>query len=241
MAEVFCACIISNLEGMHTGGLPIEGELSSTLEALDKRTRRLETSSRITPPPPMLETSWDSLTWRVCRLARRSSGNTLRRSPPLQSVASLPLLRSVIASLNGQSRFDWPEKEDLEEAEVLRKAGQWLCRYAGQRGFQIKNPTFELGPVCSLAMDLSLESEAGFPWRPMGPMGPMPHPPPPPFMRKACCGCCSCSCHKDSSEDSIRSGRRCNAFFGWFKKLAFWRKKRVADDASSTSGTIVSD
>ncbi|KAI1378247.1 hypothetical protein F4677DRAFT_388380 [Hypoxylon crocopeplum] len=248
MAEAYCACIIANLEGMNSTLAP-QADLSSTLDVLDRRTRRLEARSRIAPPPPMLDVSWDSLTFRVCRLSRRITNEPLKQAPPLDDVASLPLLKSVIATINGQSRLPWSEKEDLEEEDLLRRAAQWLCFYAGQRGFQIKKPTFKLGPVCSLALDLALETETGFPI--MRTMGYHPRPPgaaagPVIGPRAACCGCCSCSCHKNprssspSSVVSIRA-RRKGGLIGWIRKLAFWRRKRITDDGSSTSGTVVSD
>ncbi|KAI1405821.1 hypothetical protein F4819DRAFT_349266 [Hypoxylon fuscum] len=251
MAEAFCACTVANIEGTRTIALPYGDELNSTLEGLDRRTRVLEHRFNLTPPPPMLDSSWDSLTWRVCRLARLRRGNALTTPLPFQSVATLSLLKSVITSMDAQPQFTWPEKEGLEKREAMGRAVQWLCHYAGQRGFQVESIPFELGPVCSLALNLSLEEEPQLPWhrpytgasvRPPRAMHPARHPP---RSIKQCCGCCSCSCHESrrrgrsaSSDGSSRSGRGRYAkwpVFGWVKKLAFWRKKPVADDASSVT------
>ncbi|KAI0383084.1 hypothetical protein F5Y04DRAFT_39005 [Hypomontagnella monticulosa] len=251
MADVYCACIISNIEGMKPLGItPPPPDFDLSLEALDKRTRRLEASSRVTPPPPLTDASWDSLTWRVCRLSRLAPGSALKKAPSLGNAASLPLLKSAIATINTQSRVPWPGDDAVGEKQFMGLAAQWLCHYAGQRRYEIREPSFDLGPVCCLAMDLCLETEVGYPWsfpypRPPG-SGPVVVPVGGPA-RKRCCGCCSCSCHKnsrsrDSSVDSsvVPPGRRW-VVFGWVKKLAFWRKKRTADDASSISSTIVDD
>ncbi|KAI2618730.1 hypothetical protein GGS26DRAFT_352203 [Hypomontagnella submonticulosa] len=250
MADVYCACVISNIEGMRSANVitPIPADFDSTLEALDSRVRRLEASFRVTPPPPLTDASWDSLTWRVCRLSRSSSGTGLKKAPALGNAASLPLLKSAIATINTQSRVPWPGDDAVGEKQFLGLAAQWLCHYAGQRRVEIKDPSFQLEHVCCLALDLCLETEAGFPrtapyGRPAGPMG-VPPLPPSIHPKKACCGCCSCHCHKnsrsrDSSVDSDASSRRGRwSAFGWVKKLAFWRKKRVMDDDSSM-GTIV--
>ncbi|XXH04681.1 hypothetical protein Hte_011103 [Hypoxylon texense] len=255
MAEAYCACIIANVEGLKYIPLPPDGELKASLEALDTRARRVESRSNITPPPPMLDASWDSLTWRVCRLARlRTARRILKKTPPLTDVISLPFLRSLVTTLEANQRqrsFAWPEKEDVEDKEFLGRVAQWLCHLAGQRGYQVENTTFELKSICSLAIDLSLESECMSPFARIPGMAPPPpgaRMPPP---RAGCCNCCS-GCQGGggrprpvsvSSIASSRSGRGCAKWklFGWVKKLAFWRKKRVTDDDASSLADTLAD
>ncbi|KAI1766376.1 hypothetical protein GGR53DRAFT_212472 [Hypoxylon sp. FL1150] len=244
MADVYCACIIANGEGLKFIPLPADSELKPSLEALDARARRIESRSFITPPPPMLEASWDSLTWRVCRLARLRSGRKmLKRTPPLSDIVSLPFLRSLISTMESQRPFAWPDKEDVEDKEFLGKVAQWLCHFAGQRSYQVDNITFELKSIVSLAIDLSLETEA---------LSPMARPiyaaPPPPIMRGGPrCNCCA-GCRGPrrapsvSSLASSLSGRgKCSRWFGWVKKLAFWRKKRATDDDASSLADTLAD
>ncbi|KAI1661703.1 hypothetical protein F4813DRAFT_385381 [Daldinia decipiens] len=251
MAEVYCTCVIAYMEGRRP---PPRSEMSSTLEALDKRARQLEATSQVTPPPPFTETTWDSLTWRVCRLSRLlPPAKALKKAPPLGNAASLSLLKGAISTISVQNQIPWSVDDDLEEKEYIKLAAQWLYFYAGQRNVEIRHPSFKFENVCSLALDLSLEAESGYPWnrRPIPPPGLMA---PPMFntQRARCCGCCSCSCHRNSrsrrdssvSSDgsSHRSSRRGRwPVLGWFKRLAFWRRRRIADDSSSSSGTIVDD
>ncbi|KAL7626285.1 hypothetical protein AAE478_003055 [Parahypoxylon ruwenzoriense] len=255
MAKAYCAYVISNLEGLKALSLPTGDDLDLTETAIDRRVRRLESLYLVSPPPPMLEPSWDSLMWRVCRLACKTPpGVVLQKAPRLYTGASLSLLKCLVASMEAQDRLVWPEKEDLEEEALLSLVGQWLLHFAGQRRFYIrKEIKLELEDLCSLALDLSLEAEHR-PYPPGRHLGLMPprtvttssYGP-----KAACCGCCSCYCHnsksrRDSSVDSYNSlhkRRQWNTRWqiaGWFKKLAFWRKKRAVDDASSTSGTVVS-
>ncbi|KAI1644833.1 uncharacterized protein F4817DRAFT_203523 [Daldinia loculata] len=251
MAEVYCTCVIAYMEGRRP---PPRSELSSTLEALDKRARQLEATSQVTPPPPFLETTWDSLTWRVCRLSRLlPPAKTLKKAPPLGNAASLSLLKGAISTIGVQNQIPWSVDDDLEEKEYIKLAAQWLYFYAGQRNVEIRHPSFKFEDVCSLALDLSLEAESGWAWnrRPIPPPGLM-VPPMVSTQRARCCGCCSCSCHRnsrsrrDSSVSSDGSSHRSShrgrwPVVGWFKKLAFWRRRRIADDSSSSSSTIVDD
>ncbi|KAI4869491.1 hypothetical protein F4820DRAFT_11702 [Hypoxylon rubiginosum] len=273
MAEAYCACIIANVEGLKHIPLPSDVELKLTLEALDTRARRVESRSYITPPPPMLDASWDSLTWRVCRLARLRTGRRiLKKAPPLSDIVSLPFLRSLMTTLDGfqpqplhplhlqqvqlaQRSFSWPEKDDVEDKEFLGRVAQWLCHIAGLRGFQVENTTFELKSICSLAIDLSLETESGPPFaRGPGMVPPMPGARVVPG-RVGCCNCCTHGCQGPpgpgrgrapsvSSVASSRSGRGGCAkwkLFGWVKKLAFWRRKRVTDDDASSLAETLAD
>ncbi|KAI5868013.1 hypothetical protein GGS23DRAFT_7230 [Durotheca rogersii] len=259
MAKVYCACVLSSLEGLKGLDLPTGDGLALTEGAIDKRLRQLEPCFFVNPPPPMLEPSWDSLMWRVCRLARKApQGPILQKAPRLRGMASLSLLRCVVGAIDAPARFAWPEKEaDMEEEVLLGLVGQWLFHAAGQRRFYIKEYKTELEDLCFLALDLSLESEltphrfVNIPGRYPGHV-PGLLPPPPLGPRAACCGCCSCYCHKNGRPrrgsglgSSITSYSACRRrsrwrFIGWLKKLAFWRKKSTMDDASSTTSTIVS-
>ncbi|OTB08035.1 hypothetical protein M426DRAFT_8243 [Hypoxylon sp. CI-4A] len=260
MAEAYCACMISYLEGVRANSFPPRPELDTrpTFIALDRRTRWLEARYQITSPPPLPEVSWDSLVWRVCRLARRAPGRLLPKCmPPLQEVSSISFLKSIIASLTIDNHFPWPDKELIAEEELLGSAAQFLCRLAGKRGFKPGLHSFQLDEVCSLAINFSLQAE-NVPLTSVFRPGPPEHPVFPPGVvgtrKKAkCCDCCSCNCHKKSSRDSDtdsdsdsesdvgKSGGCGLPSFGWLRKLAFWRKKRITDDASSTSSTVVSD
>ncbi|KAI8966844.1 hypothetical protein F5Y11DRAFT_6355 [Daldinia sp. FL1419] len=254
-AEVYCICVIAYMEGRRAASRIPEPrvELSSTLEALDKRARQLEVAFRVTPPPPFLEITWDSLTWRVCRLSRlQVPAQLLKKAPPLGNAASMPLLKCAISTISVQSQLTFPETEDLDEKEFLKSAAQWLYFFSGRRNLEIRTPSFRFEDICSLALDLSLEVESGRPWnrRPLPPPGLLA---PQSFNNwgARCCSCCSCNCHRrsrrDSSVSSDGSSHRsthCRKWpvLGWFRKLAFWRRRRIVDDSSSSSsGTIVDD
>ncbi|CAJ2509869.1 Uu.00g057690.m01.CDS01 [Anthostomella pinea] len=259
-AESYCANFIANLEGWKGIELPKDDGLLATLEALDRRMRALEAMDRITPPPPMLEPSWDSLTWRVCRLANRWPGRPINTVTPPFIQPSLPLLKSAIAGIVGPKPMSWPEKEDLEEKEVISRATQWLCHTAGGRVIKACT-SFNLAGACALALDLSLEVEArpGMPLvrRPPGPVGPPIRPPIIKGPKKSCCGCCVCSCH--GKEQKKTDSKRVSAWLtgnskskkshgscgssrvaGWFKKLAFWRRTSRCYDTDSDSGSEIS-
>ncbi|KAI1467230.1 uncharacterized protein F4812DRAFT_431709 [Daldinia caldariorum] len=252
MAEVYCICVIAYMDGR--SACP-GSELSTSLEALDKRTRQLEAISQVTPPPPFVEITWDSLTWRVCRLSRLLPPvAALKKAPPLGNAASLSLLKCAIAAIAVENQIPWLEDDDVEEKEFLKLAAQWLYYFAGRRHVEIRKPSLKFEDVCSLALDLSLDAEPGVRWnRSSVPLPPRPLLyPPVNAQRSRCCGCCTCACHRhlrsrrDSSVSSGDSSRRSTCHgrwraLGWFRKLAFWRRKRIADDSLSSSGTIVDD
>ncbi|KAI1807904.1 hypothetical protein F4811DRAFT_374605 [Daldinia bambusicola] len=253
MAEVYCICVIAYMDGRRARP---RSEVSTSLEALDKRTRQLEAISQVTPPPPFVEITWDSLTWRVCRLSRLLPPpvSTLKKAPPLGNAASMSLLKCAIASIRVENQIQWLEDDDIEEKEFLKLAAQYLYYFAGQRHVKSRKPSFKFEDVCSLALDLSLDAEPGARWNRSSATLP-PRPllyPPVNVQRSRCCGCCTCTCHRhlrsrrDSSVSSDGSSRRSTCHgkwraLGWFKKLAFWRRRRIADDSSSSSGTIVDD
>ncbi|KAI0180456.1 hypothetical protein GGR52DRAFT_245114 [Hypoxylon sp. FL1284] len=257
MAEAYCACLIANVEGLKCMPLPADGELKPTLEALDGRVRVLEIRSCVTPPPPMLDVTWDSLTWRVCRLVRSArSGRVMRewsvkKRPPLSDATSVTFLRNVVRSLDARRPFPWPpERADdkgsaVDDKDFLCRMTQWLCHLAGQRGFQVDTCTFEPGAACALAVDLAMETESGPSFYPSLPP---PHPPrgagPSPY-----CGCCCGRARRPRAPsvsswaaESDRCGN-CSGWrpFGWLRKLAFWRRKRPAyndSDDDSLADTL---
>ncbi|KAH9900365.1 hypothetical protein F4778DRAFT_137981 [Xylariomycetidae sp. FL2044] len=268
----YCICVLSNIEGLKNVVLPTGSEARATIENLDRRTRGIESMMRIAAPPPMLETSWDSLAWRICRLERLLSHVRIPINllPPGFETVSVSLLQSILASIpathSTARAFVWPEKEDLEEKELIELAAQWLWHMAGLRGMRIVHVNLELKAVCMAGADISLMAERPFigPYTPPGGQGPV-HPhgiPPaphiinmraPPHRKKACCGCCICSCHKresglrdDSSSSIVLRRRRRGRWCGWLQKLAFWRRNKFNDAASfittsSSSSSTIAD
>ncbi|KAI2613078.1 uncharacterized protein GGS25DRAFT_529514 [Hypoxylon fragiforme] len=272
MAEANCACTIANIEGLHSrmsasprvAASAAEKEkenFDSTLEGLDRRARRLETRLRIAPPPPMLDTSWDSLTWRVWRLARRFSRfRALPRGPPVEPMASLALLRSAVAAIDGgEGSFPWlkeegsgkekeEEKEEEKEKEkeeqqqrLLKVAAQWLCHAAGRRGIRVPSLAFELAPVCALALNLAFEAEttttttttggAPYPARPLCVV--------PPTTANPCRGC-ACTCHgnkvsNDNNNNSTSTSKKKNSRKRQEEEEEEEEEESTSDDSSSSS------
>ncbi|KAI0971085.1 hypothetical protein F4678DRAFT_92057 [Xylaria arbuscula] len=256
LAHAYCATVISNLEGWRGFKLSSAKEISEvTISQVDTRIRRLEMTANINPPPPVDIPSWDSLMWRVARLHRMmpAGATTIRfgAAPPLIT-PSLDLLRTTMASIGGVGLQSWAvftEGDDLEKGDrIISAAAQYLCNLAGKRGFKIIG-SFELALNCSLALELSLDKDAN----PRLYIGPRTHPMPGQGLvgsparspLKTCCGCCSCSCHtgpglfprvvnvtkpKRAKQRNVKA-RIANVF----RKLAFWRRCRSADDSDSDS------
>jgi hypothetical protein len=61
------AGIIANIQGVVR--MDLDPKPAMTLSDLDQRLRRLEESQSITPPPALLDPTWESLAWRLCRLS----------------------------------------------------------------------------------------------------------------------------------------------------------------------------
>ncbi|KAI0603433.1 hypothetical protein F4775DRAFT_32097 [Biscogniauxia sp. FL1348] len=257
MAESYCACAIANFEGLRHIDFPTGNRLRVTLEELDSRVRRLESTDGIARPPPMQEPSWDTLTWRISRLPRPVPETPVPRRVPSYLSTSLALLKSTAEGMPAPvPTIDWPDesKADEDERELLSRVAQWLCYVAGRRSFRVDSVPFEVGAVCSLALDLSLSFES----RPGHPLNRRPFPAPGPFPTgsgvpgRSYFGPCVCSYQKARLRDDLRSildeynrdcGRRGARWrvTGWFKKLAFWRRRRVDEDDASTVSTLSSD
>ncbi|KAI0905913.1 hypothetical protein F4823DRAFT_566261 [Ustulina deusta] len=265
LAQAYCATVVSNLEGWRGGVLPCTRERrGATIDQLDARVRRLESVDAINPPPPMDTPSWDSLMWRVARLHRKMPGgaavNRMCGSPPLIT-PTMTLLRSTLAAIGGVGPQSWAvfaEEADLEEDDVLQVAAQFLCHLAGKRGFKIVG-SFELKQNCKLALELSLDTDmnSGFY------VGPAFHVPRQRLdvgvvpragllpLQKSCCGCCACSCHninrapkpgvlkwmtgKYHEERRARKMGVKARITRVFRKLAFWRRRRVSETDSDVS------
>ncbi|KAI1640962.1 hypothetical protein F4809DRAFT_637096 [Biscogniauxia mediterranea] len=252
MAESYCACAIANFEGLRRIDFPTGSRLRVTLEELDGRVRRLESIDGIARPPPMQEPSWDTLTWRISRLPRSVPEMPVPSRVPSYIRTSLPLLKSTAEGMPAPVPMAWPDESRVGERELLGLVVQWLCYVAGRRSFRANSIPFEVGAVCSLALDLSLSFES----RPGHPLNrsplPMPGPIPtgPGVPGRSCFGPCACSYEKTRLRDDLRSVldeyhrdffRRRGArrrVAGWFKKLAFWRRKRVDDDDDDDASTI---
>ncbi|KAI5928602.1 hypothetical protein F4810DRAFT_12307 [Camillea tinctor] len=254
MAQSFCACAIANFEGLRRIDLPTGDRLKVTLEELDSRVRRLESIDGIARPPPMQEPSWDTLTWRISRLPRSFPEVSVPNRVPSYIKTSLPLLKSTTESMQSPVPIAWPDESKLGEKEVLSQVVQWLCYIAGRRSFRVNSIPFEVGAVCSLALDLSLNSESrpGHPFNRCPIPAPRPVPMGPGIPGRSYFHPCICPYQKSRLKDDLRSildeynkdCRRRGARWrvaSCLKKLAFWRRKPVKDNDASTISTLSSD
>ncbi|KEY71680.1 hypothetical protein S7711_10640 [Stachybotrys chartarum IBT 7711] len=263
MSQLTCVGFIANLEGWKKIDLPTDAEATYTLAHIDKRIRRLESSTSLTPPPPLLDPTWDSVAWRLCRLRRRCHLTPAPKNLDFAAITSLtpePVKLSLekvqtiiygIPYRNGPQHFPGPIVDD-DDKQAFNSLVQRLCHIAGHRSLKVMNIPTTLPELYTLAVEVSIEMENS-PY-PLGPPMPVSFPGSRPGRpgyanRKSCCGCCDCSCHRSSDTESITTRSETivetepflkRLFrFGWVKRLACWsRKSDVRDDSSSSSGSI---
>lgn len=146
-STLICAGIIANLEGISSIPLPEQPESKPTLVLLERRARVLEARKNIIPPPPVAETNWESLAWRVCRLSRRSYlAAPLQQSRNVQALftalvpdasdVSLEKLRDLVDNVpSREPKPSWLHGKmvDEEEDEIIYLLFQHLCHVRGQR------------------------------------------------------------------------------------------------------------
>ncbi|KFA68412.1 hypothetical protein S40285_10011 [Stachybotrys chlorohalonatus IBT 40285] len=263
MSHLTCVGFIANLEGWKKIDLPRDSEATYTLAHVDQRIRRLESSISLTPPPPLLDPTWDSIAWRLCRLRRRClltpapknldfAGITSLTPEPVK--LSLEKVQNIIYSIPyryGPQHVPGPIVDD-DDKQAFNSLVQRLCHITGYRSLKVMDIPTTLPELYTLAVEVSIEVETSH--YPSG------LPMPPPFLgtrpgrpgyasRKSCCGCCDCSCHgsSDTKSTTTRSETIVGTEpflkrlfrFGWVKRLACWsRKSDVRDDSSSSSGSI---
>lgn len=249
--------IIANLEGRNNTFLPEDLVANSTLAELNTRVRHLENHHGITLAPPSLNTTWDSLALRICRVKQKTDLSYPTRGTTDSEFASMvpedldisidtlqTLCSDLVRNHPPIPAPAWPKcAHDDEMLDVIR---QRLCHAAGRNRIAVTPiPISRLDIYAQLiAITLKLE-EGDLPYM----RGPGPVPPVP---KKACCGCCLCACHtspprvpgiyRHGNRRAPRSygygservvPKRKTFGFGWMKRLAFWRRSKVNDDASS--------
>ncbi|KAH6997279.1 hypothetical protein EDB80DRAFT_727524 [Ilyonectria destructans] len=260
--------IIANLEGRNITFLPEDLLANSTLAELNTRVRRLETHHAITLAPPSLATTWDSLALRICRVKQKTDvayptkgtiDSDFASMVPDNLDISIDTLQTLCSDL---ARYhpsapapSWPKcAHDDEMLDVIR---QRLCHTAGRNRIVVTPIPISRLDVYAQLVGVTLKLEEGeLPYM-RGIPGALP-----PAPKKACCGCCLCTCHTSPPRNQgiyVHESRRAprsygygserevpkrKTFgFGWLKGLAFWRRSKVNDDASSytsrTGSTIV--
>ena len=275
MEAVYCACMLANLEGLTHSALPKEPLLAPTLAALDARTQKLEGSRPgLLAPPPPTPLTWSALAWRVARVAFKtnSMGIALVTIPQVPLSASHELLETIIDSLNNTAPGTIPDQaharrtapaddgddektvcddKDADEKR-LNVIRQSVCFALGKRNKKIGQVPQDLAATCSFALYLCLEVER-WPTK-IGRPPPSWHvgPPPPPNLQagvpRGTIGVakrCQCSCHSRREEKKPSMGSRIG---GFFRKMAWWRKKDEGTDSdtescytTSSSGTSIVD
>ncbi|KAH7146348.1 hypothetical protein EDB81DRAFT_883772 [Dactylonectria macrodidyma] len=245
LTQIKCGGIVANLEGRNNAFLP-DTVPSNTLLELNTRVRRLETTFGITLPPPSLESTWDSLALRICRLKQKTDASNYNKRTIDSDFASmvpdtleitvetLQLMCSDVNKNNPAPPLPWPKCDDDEMLDVIR---QRLCYTAGRNRVVVDSIPISRLEIYAQLIALTLKLEEENPRGMYGPVRPIP-------AKKACCGCCLCYCHvpvPPIRPNVINVGKRPKKKLSWFKKLAFWR--RSTDDTSSvsskTSSTIV--
>ena len=257
MAELRIAGIVANLEGYYRLKLPQDAVDFVSEVSLESRVRALEARQRVNSPPPIMESSLESIAWRVWRL--KSKLNAKTANPPSRfaelvpdtSDISLETLRVTAAALGLPGAFStpWP-KTDTDEV-LLSVIIQKLCHVCGFRWQMLETIPVERADIYAAIVEASLEAETTItPFRapPGWPRGVL-------NAKKGCCGCCSCNCHSranatiryvnstrrstaSSSASSISVTPRRKTRFDWLKKVFCWRRPEltvVDDDASSVT------
>ena len=260
MAELRIAGIVANLEGYYRLKLPQDALDFVSEVSLESRVRALEARQRINSPPPIMESSLESIAWRVWRLKSKLTAKPAK--PPSRfaelmpdtSDISLEKLRVAAAALGLPGAFatPWP-KTDTDEV-LLSVIVQKLCHVCGFRWQVLEPVPVERADIYAAIVEASLEAETCF--------APFAAPPPGwqkgiPNAKKGCCGCCSCNCHHranaiirhvnstrrstaGSSASSISDVPKRKTRFDWLKKLFCWRRREVIvvdDDASSVTSS----
>lgn len=205
-AQLRCLGVLSNIEGTRHAKLP---EFSDGKADVHARVCALEHLHRITPPPPMQEPDWDSLAWRIRRIAKRAdkAGGTPvpRVTVDWQSSgnekltaggdATLARVHDIVASVGPQNYAAWADAAKDPDADLSRTV-QRLCFLAGAHRIRLEAVPTTVGELYAAAVEVALETEGppafsgppppppGFPGA-AGPNGPWP------CRRPGCL----CTCH----------------------------------------------
>ncbi|KAI0486632.1 hypothetical protein F4859DRAFT_308421 [Xylaria cf. heliscus] len=157
------------------------------------------------------------------------------------------------------------ETLDGDDDDLVRAAAQFLCYLAGRRGHKhVGTFNLATNCALALNLSLDADANAGYyvgnAFHVVGGGGGGPRPRhhgvmgaavmPPLAAKKLCCGCCGCYCHKDDEvKPSVQrwmtgkyyEEKRANrtGFKGRiaraFRKLAFWRRRRLGTDSDASS------
>ncbi|KAL6412648.1 hypothetical protein AUP68_03853 [Ilyonectria robusta] len=252
--------IIANLEGRNNAFFPDPVE-NSTLAELNTRVRRLEANHGITLAPASLNSTWDSLALRICRVKQKTdltyppkgmANNDFSSMVPDDLDISIDTLQTLCSDLvryhPSAPAPSWPKcAHDDEMLDVIR---QRMCHAAGRNRIAVTPIPITRLEIYAQLIGITLKLEEGELPNMRGiPGPPLPLPPVP---KKACCGCCICACHTPPPKHQgiyVHENRRTppsygygserevpkrKTFgFGWLKGLAFWRRSKGNDDASS--------
>jgi hypothetical protein len=109
------AGVIANLQGIVR--MDLDPAAPMTLTDLDQRVRRLEFSQSISPPPAVLDPTWESLAWRVCRISNSNSYRDSRHGLPKQVRQMAPWMPfSTFIALGYQVDGDGDDQDDVATA-----------------------------------------------------------------------------------------------------------------------------
>lgn len=256
MASTYCACVIANIEGLKRINFQRGDATKPTLEALTTRVQTLEKKHSILCPPPTEDPTWNSLVWRVTRIARcttfsRFSVQTF--ATPVFDEVTPDLLRKILSNVDsckGDRTFPallqvMPESH-VDETDFETFAMQSISYALGRQNIQVQRIPYTLADICALGLHLALEmDQPDIPSKPLYPMPPRDIVRRPPMA--ACCGCrpsCGCHCHEKRVMENRKRMRRNFSpskarVVGFFQKLAWWRKPLHDDKSFYSSSSIV--
>ncbi|KAK6075469.1 hypothetical protein SCUP515_05902 [Seiridium cupressi] len=231
MSKDFFIQTVAGLEGLRSVELT-KSSFEITPQSLDTRILKLEKRTRINPPPPMLEPTWESLEYRTRRISRLIF-NRLQRFSVQEGFTDVQpeAVRTALLRLDPEL---WALFSEENEKKVdLSTATQFLCYIAGRHSLELTSQIKSLNHLYDFAIELCLRLEQS--------TGGGPPPPPrhpgmlsvPQRRPKKACGCCACGCHNNTSVKK----RRCSKIstilrWGWLKKL--FGKKDTVDSGDTT-------
>lgn len=213
-----------------------------TIDNTDARLIRLENTSRIHSPPPMLSSTWESLEFRARRLPTPMGSreiNIVEGDAP--NDVQMDTLKRVLFRLDSCFLTFFYEEKVFD----LSIIAQHVCYVAGQSRCVVIAPIKDINQLYAVALELCLKVEG----QPRGP------PPPPsnvfpmsrpfnpriigatpgPSCTKTRGGCCSCRCHNGKAKNAKSKGVWNFLKFGWLRNP--FRKHDDRSDAESVTSS----
>ncbi|KAI0126130.1 hypothetical protein BJ170DRAFT_734892 [Xylariales sp. AK1849] len=170
MSESWCAHKIANLEGQkHLKYLDLPGT-NGSLEGLDIRIRRLETTFQLPTLAPMLTPTWESLEYRIRQVQTRQRVTNVLKIPDTKAAAAVPktlgdvkhMFKLLFVLANEWLTVDplpghlFDVDAATDEDTQLREIAQRLCYLAGRTSRDVTDFDNEVASVYELAVQLSL-------------------------------------------------------------------------------------